>query len=71
MDRVAEQTEQLGDMLEDSQESVSDFSTDSSLVSDDEVKSMIYGTSTAGAPATAPTSDKSIDDQLKELEKML
>ena len=55
MDRVAEQTEQLGEMLEDSQEEVTEFSTDTSLVSDDEINSLIYGTAagaTTGAGAT-------------------
>ena len=56
MDRVAEQTDQLSDMLEDSQDSVSDFSTDTSLVGDDEIKGLIYGTgatSSAGAGAAS------------------
>lgn len=77
MDRVAEQTENLSDMLEDSQESVSDFSTDSSLVSDDEIKSRIYGAASAAAGAGASASsdaslsDASIDAELEALKKLM
>lgn len=78
MDRVAEQTDQLSDMLEDSQDSVSDFSTDNSLVGDDEIKGLIYGT---GAPSTASTglgsitsagsASSSVDDELEALKKLI
>ena len=74
MDKVSEQTEQLSDMLEDSQDSVSDFSTDSSLVGDDEIKSLIYGNSagaSASSSAGSASSDSAIDDELEALKKLI
>ena len=68
MDKVADQTEQLGELLEDSQESVGDFSAGSSLVSDDTIDSMVYGTS-AGSSSSA-SSDASIDAELEALKNM-
>lgn len=67
MDKVAMQTENLGDMLEDSQEEVSDFTASSSLVSDSEIDSMIYG-ATQGVASGATLS---IDDELEALKKQL
>lgn len=67
MDKVALQTENLGEMLEDSQEEMVDFSTTSSLVSDSEIDSMVYGNSqVGGASATM-----SIDDELEALKNQL
>lgn len=67
MDKVALQTENLGEMLEDSQEEMVDFSTSSSLVSDSEIDSMVYGNSqVGGASATM-----SIDDELEALKNQL
>jgi hypothetical protein len=57
-------------MLEDSQDSVSDFSTDNSLVGDDEIKSMIYGNGSS-AGAVASSSDSSLDDELEALKKLI
>jgi hypothetical protein len=67
MERVSEQTENLGEMLEDSQDDVMDFSVGNSLVSDDELDSMIYGT----ASATTSTSNMSIDAELEALKQQL
>lgn len=67
MERVSEQTENLGEMLEDSQDDVMDFSVGNSLVSDDELDSMIYGT----ASATTSTSSMSIDAELEALKQQL
>lgn len=67
MDKVAMQTENLGDMLEDSQEEVSDFTASSSLVSDSEIDGMIYGSAQGGASGAT----LSIDDELEALKKQL
>ena len=74
MDRVSEQTEQLSDMLEDSQDSVSDFSTDNSLVGDDEIKSLIYGNGSSSASTSATSSgsgNSALDDELEALKKLI
>ena len=76
MDRVAEQTDQLSDMLEDSQDSVSDFSTDTSLVGDDEIKGLIYGTGAtssagAGAASSSGSSASAVDDELEALKRLI
>ena len=47
MDKVSEQTENLGEMLEESQDTVSDFTATSNIVSDDEINALIYGHSCA------------------------
>lgn len=57
MGKVAEQTENLSDMLEDSQDDVTDFSTSNSLVSDDEIDRLIYGTGNAAAESAALDAD--------------
>lgn len=66
MDRVSEQTETFSDMLEDSQDNMTDFSESSSLVSDDDVDKLIYGGSQG-----AEELDSSIDSELAELKKHL
>ena len=71
MDKVKDQTENLSELMEDSQDDISEFSTDSSLVSDDELKARIYGNATAGAGAAAATDDSDIDAQLADLQKLL
>ena len=67
MDKVALQTENLGEMLEDSQEDMVDFSASSSLVADSEIDSMIYGNSQAGTASAS----MSIDDELEALKNQL
>ena len=61
MDQVAQQTEGLSEMLEDSQDSVADFSAGTSLVSDDTINQMIYG------DAKSTSSDAEIDAEMKSL----
>ena len=63
MDRVGEQTETLNDMLEESQDELTGFSSSSQLASDDEIDKLIYGE--GGAPSDAP-----IDADLAELEAL-
>ena len=65
MDKVSEQTENLGEMLEESQDSVSDFTATSTIVSDDEINALIYGQQTPGAQQT--TGGTQIDDELAAL----
>lgn len=62
MDQVADQTERLGDMLEDAQTSVGDFSADTNLVSDEEINRLIYG---------AGEEDVVLDDELQKLKSHL
>lgn len=64
MDKVSEQTENLGEMLEESQDTVSDFTATSNIVSDDEINALIYGQQTPGAQTTGGTQ---IDDELAAL----
>ena len=73
MDKVKDQTENLSELMEDSQDDISEFSTDNSLVSDDELKARIYGTATAaaGEGAAAAADDSDIDAQLADLQKLL
>ena len=66
MEKVSEQTENLGEMLEESQDTVGDFTVGSSLVSDDEIDKLVYGNSQG---ATSSTSD--IDAELEMLKKQL
>ena len=63
MDKVSEQTENLGEMLEESQDTVSDFTATSNIVSDDEINALIYGQQTPGAQTTG----SQIDDELAAL----
>lgn len=67
MDKVSEQTENLSEMLESSQESVVDFSSGNSLVSDDEINQMIYGNGQAGATSSATDIDAEIEEMKKRL----
>lgn len=62
MDKVAEQTEGLSEMLEDSQDSVVDFSAGNSLVSDDVISEMIYGKGSG-----KNVSDAEIDSEMQSL----
>ena len=73
MSKVENQTENLADMLEDSQDSVSDFSTDNSLVGDDEIKSLIYGngSSSSSSSSASSTDNSALDDELEALKKLI
>lgn len=62
MNKVSDQTEDLSDMLESSQDDVGDFSTESALVTDDELDQLIYGKGEQNA---------SIDDELNALKQQL
>ena len=66
MEKVSEQTENLGEMLEESQDTVGDFSAGNALVGDDEIDKLVYGNSQG---ATSSTSD--IDAELEMLKKQL
>lgn len=65
MAKVSEQTENLGEMLEEAQDDVGDFSTENALVSDDEIDKLIYG------GAAAPSGDSAIDSELEQLKRQL
>lgn len=64
MDKVSEQTENLGEMLEESQDSVGDFTATSNIVSDDEINALIYGQQTPGAQTPGANQ---IDEELAAL----
>lgn len=68
MDKVSMQTDSLSDMLEDSQDELTEFSASSSLVSDAEVDSMIYGNGNATASVGG---EISIDDELEAIKRQL
>ena len=68
MEKVADQTENLSELMEESQEDVSEFSVQSSLVSDDEIEKRIYG---GAESANANVSDASIDAELEAMKKLL
>ena len=61
MNKVADQTENLSEMMADAQDDVSDFSSDASLVSDDEIDKMIFSNN----------ADSSIDEELEKLKRQL
>jgi methyl-accepting chemotaxis protein len=61
MDHVTQQTEGLSEMLEDSQDTLTDFSSGTSLVSDENINQMIYGNS------QSTSSDADIDAEMKKL----
>jgi hypothetical protein len=63
MDKVSEQTENLGEMLEESQDTVSDFTATNTIVSDDEINALIYGQQTPGQTTGA----NKIDEELAAL----
>ena len=65
--KVADQTEQLGEIMEESQDDVSEFSVNTSLVSDDEIEKMVYGSDTA----TTNSDDTLIDSELEALKKLI
>lgn len=65
MGKVENQTENLADMLENSQDDISDYSDGMSSVSDEEVDQLIYGAQGASA------SGVSIDDELLAFQKEL
>lgn len=68
MGKVEAQTENLADMLENSQDDLSDYSDETSAsVSDEEIEQLIYG---AGG-ASASTGALSIDDELAALQREL
>ena len=69
MESVGVQTDALEEILEDSQSAVSDPGlAGDTLVSDDEIEQMIYGTS---ATAGAATSDSVLDAELEALKNNL
>ena len=63
--KVENQTENLADMLEDSQDDLSDSAEGMAAISDDEIDQLIYGT------GGAQTSDVSIDQELLALQQEL
>lgn len=65
MDKVSEQTENLEELIEDSQDSVSAFSDESSLVTDADIDKLIYG-SDGGANSAVD-----IDADIERLRKQL
>lgn len=65
MGKVENQTENLADMLEDSQDDLSDSAEGMSAISDDEIDQLIYGT------GGAQTADVSIDQELLALQQEL
>lgn len=72
MNKVSEQTENLNDMMMDSQDEITDFSADTKLVTDEEIDKRIYGASAAGAEsAQSSGSQTDIDAELEELKKHL
>lgn len=66
MNKVENQTENLADMLEDSQDDISDYGEGISSVSDEEIDQLIYG---AGGASSG--SAMSLDDELLSLQKEL
>ncbi len=68
MEKVSEQSENLGEMLEESQDGISFVSTGNTSVSDDKINKLIYGES-AGASATASVTD--IDAEIAAMRKRL
>ena len=67
--KVENQTENLADMLENSQDDVSDYSEGMTAISDEEVDQLIYGTS-SGMSAAA-SGGISIDQELLALQNEL
>ena len=65
MEKVSDQTEDLNEMLEDSQDDITDFSTESKLVADEEVDKIIYGSPSSEGDQVA------IDAELEALKKQL
>ena len=65
MDKVTMQTENLNDMLENSQDEVGEFSEDNSVISDEEIDKMIYGAQDGAGDKFA------YDDELAQLRKQL
>ena len=65
MDKVTLQTENLNDMLENSQDEVGEFSEDNSVISDEEIDKMIYGAQDGAGDKFA------YDDELAQLRKQL
>lgn len=65
MGKVENQTENLADMLEDSQDDLSDSAEGMSAISDDEIDQLIYGT------GSATSSDVSIEQELLALQQEL
>lgn len=65
MEKVSDQTENLNEMLADSQDDITDFSTETKLVADEEVDKIIYGSPSAEGDQVA------IDAELEALKKQL
>ena len=66
MGQVENQTENLADMLENSQDDLGDYSENITSVSDEEIDQLIYGTGSSGSG-----SELSLDDELLALQKEL
>ena len=66
MNKVENQTENLADMLEDSQDDIGDYGEGISSVSDEEIDQLIYG-----AGGASQGSAMSLDDELLSLQKEL
>lgn len=64
MSSVSQQTENLSDMLEDTQDDLSDFSSGNSLVSDEDIDKLIYSDDNNSG-------ELSIDDELASLKQQL
>lgn len=69
MDKVSDQTAQLEDMMSESQDSFSEFSSEKPAVTDDKLDQMIYGNASAGESSGA--SDSFVNSEMEELRKML
>ena len=66
MNKVENQTDNLADMLEQSQDDVGSFSDETASISDEEIDQLVYGTG-----ASAQESGFSVDDELKKLQMEL
>jgi len=66
MNKVENQTDNLADMLEESQDDVGSFSDETASISDEEIDQLVYGTGGA-----AQDSSFSVDDELKKLQMEL
>jgi DNA repair ATPase RecN len=66
MNKVENQTDNLADMLEESQDDVGSFSDETASISDEEIDQLVYGTG-----SSAQESGFSVDDELRKLQMEL
>lgn len=66
MNKVENQTDNLADMLEESQDDVGSFSDETASISDEEIDQLVYGTG-----SSSQESAFSVDDELKKLQMEL